>query len=185
MAILMFRRTKLDSFKLKDLYQERSLEEVAQDTALRDIKSADEEYRRRWERASRPGASEGQKQVDAARMAESQRSKGRAQRHLRQAITRTIVLDSLVDVIRLKRDLKRRGVWKRINSLDPDDLNKQVTRIASLTKNSDNKLEAIINVLEVDEDEAEFNLGSGYEQALHDIEEEAKRRASDLEGDDR
>ena len=93
------------------------------------------------------------------------------------------VLDSAIDVIHLKRDLQRKGVWKRINELDPESLESQLKDIAVRTKGSQNILETIVDILEKDEADVAYERGAEFDEARAEIERLAREKGGDDESD--
>ena len=174
MGILGFGRAKkLEDLKIRDLRKEKIKLEVEQDKRLTTIRRAQDEYDRRRDIASEPGVGEAERSVAAYRMSQASKRKSRAESDLQRVITRMSVLDSTIEVIRMKDDLRKRGVWKRINSLDESALENQLDAIAFATKESDNKLETIVGMLEKDPVDVAFDRGAEYDRAMEDIERTA------------
>ena len=170
MGILGFRRAKkLNDLKIGDLRKEKIKQEVEQDKRLTTIRRAQQEYDRRRDAASEPGVSEAERSVAAYRMSQAAKRKSRAESDLQRVITRMSVLDSTIEVIRMKDDLRKRGVWKRINGLDENALENQLDAIAVATKESDNKLETIVGMLEKDPVEVAIGRGAEFDRAMEDI----------------
>ena len=99
---------------------------------------------------------------------------------LQRTITRMAALDAAMDVLRMKRELEKRGVWKRINELDEEALEDQLDAIAVRTKESGNKLETIVRILEPDAGDVKFERGAEFDRARAEIELAAREKA---EGD--
>ncbi len=183
MSILGFGRArKLEDLKIDDLRKEKVVQEVEQDkllTAVRRaaVRRAQEEYDRRLEIASVPGVGDAERDVAAYRMSQASKRKSRAEADLQRVITRMTVLDSTVEVIRMKGDLQKRGVWKRINDLDEGALEDQLDAIAVRTKVSDNKLETIVAMIEKDPADVEFDRGAEFDQARAEIKRAAREKA--------
>ena len=179
MAFLGFGRAKkLEDLNVKDLRKERVKQEVEQDKLLTAIRRAQQEYDRRLELASEPGVGNSEKDVAAYRMSLATKRKSRAEADLQRVITRMTVLDSAMEVIRMKKDLQKRGVWKRINNLDEGALEEQLDAIAIRTKAADNKLETIVNMLTKDEAEVAFDRGPEFDRARAAIEDAASEKIS-------
>ncbi len=178
MGILGFgRANKLEDLKIDDLRRERVVQEVEQDNSLRAIRRAQQEYDRRLQLASEPGVSDAEKDVAAYRMKIARKTKAKSETDLQQTITRMTVLDSAIDVIHLKRDLQKNGVWKRINDLDPETLERQLKDIAVKTKGSNNKLKTIVDILEKDEADVAYERGPEYDEARAEIERMAQEKS--------
>ena len=177
MGILGFGRAKkLEDLKMGDLRKERVVQEVEQDKLMRAIKRAQEAYDRRLSQASQPGAGSAERDVHAYHMSVASKEKTRAEADLQRVITRMTALDSAVDVLQMKRELEKRGVWKRINDLDEEALEEQLDAIAVRTKESSNKLETIVNMLGKDEDEVKFERGAEFDRAREEIERAAREK---------
>ena len=184
MGILGFGRAKkLEDLKMKDLREERNGQEVEQDMQLRAIKRLQEEYDRRLELASQPDVGSAERDVHAYQMSIASKRKTRAEADLQRAITRMAVLDAAMHVLQMKRELKKRGVWKRINDLDEEDLEEQLVEIAVQTKGSRNKEETIVHILEPDEGEVKFKRSAEFDRAREDIDRKAQEKeAREKEG---
>ena len=177
MGILGFgRANKLEDLKIDDLRRERVVQEVEQDNSLKAIRRAQQEYDRRLQLASEPGVPDAEKDVAAYRMRLARKTKTRSEADLQQIITRMTVLDSAIDLIHMKRDLKKNGVWNRINQLDPETLENQLKDIAIKTKGSNNKLKDIVDLLEKDEADVAYDRGPEYDEARADIERVAREK---------
>ena len=175
MGILGFGRAKkLEDLKIGDLRKERVVQEVEQDKLLSAIRRAQEEYDRRRDAAAEPGVGDAERDVAAYRMTIASKRKTRAEADLQHVITRMTVLDSAMDVIQMKKELQKRGVWKRINELDESALEDQLDSIAIQTKQSTNKLETIVNMLDKDEAEVAFDRGADFDRAREEIERAAR-----------
>ena len=179
MGILGFGRAKkLQDLKIGDLRKEKIKLEVDQDKRLTTIRRAQDEYDRRRDFASAPVVSAAERDVAAYRMSQASKRKSRAESDLQRVITRMSVLDSTIEVIQMKDDLRKRGVWKRINDLDESALENQLDAIAFATKESDNKLETIVGMLEKDPADVAFDRGAEYDRAREDIERAAGEKSS-------
>ena len=179
MGILGFgRANKLEDLKIDDLRRERVVQEVEQDNALKTIRRAQQEYDRRLELASEPGVSTSERDVAAYRMKIARKTKAKAEADLQQVLTRMTVLDSAIDVIHMKRDLQKNGVWKRINQLDPETLENQLKDIAVRTKGSNNKLQVIVDILETDEADVAYDRSPEYDEARAEIDRMAREKGS-------
>ncbi len=181
MGILGFGRAKrLEDLKMGELRKERAVQEVEQDKQLRGIKRLQEEYDRRLGLASDPGVGSAERDVHAYQMSIASKRKTRSEADLQRTITRMAALDAAMDVLRMKRELEKRGVWKRINELDEEALEDQLDAIAVSTKESGNKLETIVRMLEPDADDVKFERGAEFDRARAEIELAAREKA---EGD--
>ena len=177
MGILGFGKAKkLGDLKTGDLRKERVVQEVEQDKLLTRIRRAQEDYDRRLEIAAERGVSEAERNVAAYRMSQAAKRKGRAESELQRVITRMTVLDSTIEVVRMKKDLQKRGVWKRINAMDESSLEDQLDAIAVDLKASDNKLETIVGMFEKDPGEVAFARGAEFDRAMKDIEQAASEK---------
>ena len=184
MGILGFGRAKkLEDLKMEDLKSERTVQEVEQDKQLRAIKRLQEEYVRRLDMASQPGVGSAERDVHAYQMSIASKRKTRAEADLQRTILRMTALDGAMDVLREKRELEKRGVWKRINELDEEALEDQLHAIAVGTKTSSNKVETMVNMLGTDEDEVKFERGAEFDRAREEIERAAREKeAREKEG---
>lgn len=179
MGILGFGKAKkLEDLKVGDLRKEKVVQEVEQDKLLTRIKRSQEDYDRRLEIASEPGVIEAERIVAAYRMSQASKRKSRAETELQRVITRMSVLDSTIEVIRMKKDLQKRGVWKRINDMEESALEDQLDSIAVNLKDSDNKLETIVGMFEKDDSEVAFRRGADFDRAMKDIEHAAREKVA-------
>ena len=177
MGILGFGKAKkLEDLKMGELRKERTVQEVEQDKQLRGIKRLQEEYDRRLELASDPGVGSAERDVHAYQMSVASKEKIRAGADLQRVITRMAALDAAMDVLRMKRELEKRGVWKRINELDEEALEDQLDAIAVRTKESDNKIDAIIHILGKDGVEETIKRGPEFDRARADIDRVAREK---------
>ena len=184
MGILGFGRAKkLEDLKMGDLRKERVVQEVEQDKLMRAVKRLQEEYDRRLTQASQPGVGNAERDVHAYHMSVASKRKTKSEADLQRVITRMTALDSAVDVLQMKRELEKRGVWKRINDLDEEALEDQLDAIAVRTKESSNKLETIVDMLGKDEGEVAFERGAEFDRAREEIERAAREKeAREKEG---
>lgn len=179
MGILGFGRAKkLEDLKMGDLRKERVVQEVEQDRQLGAIKRLQQEYDRRLEVASDPGVGSAERDVHAYQMSIASKRRTKAEADLQRTITRMAVLDAAMDVLREKRELEKRGVWKRINELDEEALEEQLDAIAIRTKGSSNKVETIVNILGKDEGEVKFDRGPEFDRAREEIERAAREKVA-------
>ena len=170
MAILGFGRAKrLDDLKIRDLRKERTALEVQQDLHLTAIRRAEEDYSRRREFASEPGVSDAERNVAAYHMSIASKSKVKAEADLQRVITRMTVLDSTMEIIRMKEALQKKGVWNHLNQMDEHELENQLSTIAIDMKTSDNKLNTIVRMFDNHPSDVEFARGAEYDSALQDI----------------
>ena len=177
MGILGFGRAKkLEDLKMGDLQKERVVQEVEQDKQLRAIKRLQEEYDRRLAQASQPDVGSAERDVHAYQMSIASKRKTKSEANLQRTITRMAALDAAMDVLRNKRELEKRGVWKRINELDEEALEEQLDAIAFRTKESSNKLETIVDMLGKDEGEVAFERGAEFDRAREEIERAAREK---------
>ena len=177
MGILGFGKAKtLEDLKVGELRKERVVQELEQDKQLRAIKRLQEEYDRRLELASDPGVGSAERDVHAYQMAIASKRKTRSEADLQRTITRMAALDTAIDVLRLKRELEKKGVWKRINELDEEALEDQLDEIALRMKESDNKLDTIIHVLEPDAGDVKFDRGAEFDSARAHIDRVAQEK---------
>ena len=177
MAFLGFGRAKkLEDLNVKDLRKEKVKQEVEQDKLLTAIRRAQQDYDRRLELASEPGVGNAEKDVAAYQMSLASKRKNRSETDLQRVITRMAVLDSAMEVISMKKDLEKRGVWQRINNLDEGALQEQLDAIAIRTKTSDNKLETIVDMLTRDAAEVAYNRGPEFDRARAAIEEASNEK---------
>ncbi len=168
---------KLEDLKIDDLRKERTRQEVRQDRLLLTIRRAQEEYDRRLDIASEPGKNSAERQVAAYRMSEARKRKDRAEDNIQRVITQISVLDETINIINMKKDLQKRGIWKLINEMDAAALESQMEEVAVKVKGSDNKLETVISIFDRDPSETQFYRGAGYDNALGDIERAAREKA--------
>ncbi len=167
---------KLEDLKVDDLLKEKTKQDIASQKHMGAIRRAQEEYDRRRDIASEPGVSQAEKEVAAYRMSQALKRKNRAETDLQRVITRMTVLDATIDIIRSKADLEKRGIWKTINGMNETALENQLDAVAFAWKESDNKLQTIVDMFEKAPADVAFDRGADFDVAMNDIEQAASRK---------
>ena len=169
---------KLEDLKIDELHKEKIKQEVQQAKLLQRIKETQKAYDRRRDLASEPGVSAAEKSVAAFQMSQASKKKTKAEADLQQVLTKMTVLDSTIDIIQNKEELRKRGIWKKINEMDATALENQLDSIAFTWKESNNKLQTIVNMFEKDPTDVAFDRGAEYDQAMKDIEQMTREKQS-------
>ena len=142
--------TKLEDLKVKDLKKERLTQEVRQDQLLVRLRHAQEQYDSMLESASEPGLSDAEIDVSAYKMSQIAKTRNKTEQDLQETLTRTSVVDSTLDIINQKRELEKKGVWRKINEIPEEQLEAQIESIAIGRKQTQINLNAIVEMFDVD-----------------------------------
>ena len=142
--------TKLEDLKVNDLKKERLTQEVKQDQLLVRVRHAQEQYDSLLEVASEPGLSDVEVDVAAYKMGQLSKARDRSEQELQQALTRMTVIDSTLDIINQRKELQRKGIWKRINEIPEEELESQLEDLAVERKESQINLNKIVEMFDVD-----------------------------------
>jgi hypothetical protein len=170
LAFLWFGKgTKLDDFKPKDLEQESLVQQVLYDQLLSRQRRAIDEHDGLLHAASGPGVTNPEQELAAYKMLRATKRRVDAEGEMQRAITRMDVLDSTIDLIRRKKELEKRGIWGRLNDLDPDDLQTQLEHIAVERKKGEMNLDRISEVLNVAQIDVESKRSAGFRRELDAI----------------
>ncbi len=138
MAIFGFGRArKLEDIRLDELQDERVRLEVRRDQMTRRISDAQEDYDGHHEAGvNMRGLSDAELDIIAYNMEQAQKRKIAAESKFQDIMTQIQVVDSVMDVLKMRKDLERTGVWKVINNLKEDELEEQVSKLAGERKNT-------------------------------------------------
>ena len=109
---------KIQDLKVKDLKKEKINQEVKQEQLLSRIRKSGEQYESILESTSEQGLSDGEIDAAAYRMSQINKTKDRAERDLKEVMTRLTVIDSTIDVLDQKEELEQKGIWKKINAIN-------------------------------------------------------------------
>ncbi len=151
MAILWFgKATRLAEFKVKDLEKEKLVQQVQYDQLLNRQRRAGAEVEGLLESASEPGITDSEKDLAAYKMSRAEKRRLKAEADMQQVISRMDVLDSTVDLLHRKVELKRNRVWEQINNMDQDKLQDQLEVLAVERKKGQVNLDKIAEVLDVE-----------------------------------
>ena len=151
MGIFGFRKVrKIQDLSIKDLNKERTTQEIKQEQLLARIRKAGEEYDALLESASEPGMTDGDIDAASYRQAQISKSKDRFEKDLQAVMTRITVIDSTRDVINQKEELKKKGIWKKINEIPEEALESQLLELSTDRKESQVNLSRIVEVFDVD-----------------------------------
>ena len=177
MGFLWFGKgTKLADFKLKDLESEKLVQQVAYDQLLARQRRALEEHEGLLVAAATPGTSDAEKELAAYKMSRVTKRRTDAEAEMQRAISRMDVLDSTIDLIRRKKELEQKGIWGKLNELDPEKLQDQLEEIAIERKKGDLNLDRIAEVLNVAEVDVKAKRSAGFRRELEAIEKMASEK---------
>lgn len=176
MAFLWFgKETKLEDFKTKDLTKEKLSQQVQYDQLLARQRRASEERDNILASASSPGVTQAEKELSAYKMSRATKRKNDAESEMQRIISRLDVLDSTIDLINRKSELRDKGIWGKLNELDPDKLQEQLEAIAIERKKGEINLEKIAEVLDVNEVDVKAKRSAGFRKELEAIESASSR----------
>ena len=153
---------KLDDFEVKDLEQERLVQQVLYDQLLSRKRRAIDEHVGLLHAASTPGARVSEQEIAAYKMSLATQRRVYAEDEMQRTISRMDVLDSTIDLIKRKKELQKCGIWGKLNDLNSDDLETQLEQIAVARKNGDMNLQRISKVLNVDQIDVESKRSAGF-----------------------
>lgn len=161
--------TKLEDLSIKDLKKERLIQEVKQDQLIARIKNAQDQHDSLVEAASEPGLSDAEVDVAAYKMSQIKKTKDRSEQDLQQAITRMSVIDSTVDVLNQKKELEKKGIWKKINEIPEDEMESQLEKLAVQRKEGDSNLNSIVEMFDVDRQTVQSKRSADFRKAKGEI----------------
>ena len=167
MAILWFgKETKLDDFKRKNLEKERLLLQVSYDQLVARQRHASEEHDNILAAAQAPGVSDAEKELAAYKMDRATKRRTDAEAEMQRIISRLDVLDSILELISRKKELEARGIWAKINQMDPDKLQEQLLDLAVERKKGEVNIDRIAEVLSVDEIDVKAKRSAGFRREM-------------------
>ena len=180
MALLWFGKVaKLEDFKLRDLDKEKLVQQVQYDQLLARQRRASDEADGLLEAASEPGITDAERDLAAYKMARAQKRRLKAESDMQQAITRMDVLDSTIDLLHRKDELKRNRIWDKINSMDQDKLQDQLEVLAIERKKGQVNLDKISEVLDVERFDVSAKRSADFRRAKDLIKSRAAEKARD------
>ncbi len=139
---------KLEDIKLNELQDERVRLEVRRDQMMRRIREAQEDYDGHHEvGANMRGLADAELDIIAYKMEQAQRRKTSAESKFQDIMTQIQVVDSVVDVLKMRKDLERKGVWKVINNLKEEELEEQVSKLAGERKDKSLTVNKVSEIL--------------------------------------
>ena len=112
-------------------------------------------------------------------MARAQKRHLKAESDMQQAITRMDVLDSTIDLLHRKDELKRNRIWDKINSMDQDKLQDQLEVLAIERKKGQVNLDKISEVLDVERFDVSAKRSADFRRAKDLIKSRAEEKARD------
>ena len=178
MALLWFgKATKLEDFKIKDLEKEKLVQQVQYDQLLARQRRAGDETQGLVEAASEPGITESEMDLAAYKISRAEKRRLKAEADMQQAISRMDVLDSTLDLLHRKDELKRSRVWDQINGMDQDKLQDQLELLAVERKKGQVNLEKIAEVLDVERFDVAAKRSADWRRAKGLIESRATEKA--------
>ena len=180
MAIFWFgKANKIEDFKVRDLEKEKLVQQVQYDQLLSRQRRAGDETTGLLEAASEPGITDSEKDLAAYKMSRAEKRRLKAEADMQQVISRMDVLDSTIDLLHRKTELKRSQVWERINNMDQDKLQDQLEVLAVERKKGQVNLEKIAEVLDVDNTfDVSAKRSSDWRKAKELIDNRATEKAS-------
>ena len=149
MAILgLFKGKKITDLKLKDLEKERTRLEIAQRQLSNEINNEGTKYENIIDSGKQPGVPQHEKVVLANSAGSIKRTLNRLNDAFKLEIQRFQVIDLLILVIERKKELEQKGIWKTILKMDDEKLISQVTEVAMDQKDTENKFNDLVNILQ-------------------------------------
>ena len=178
MALLWFgKATRLGDFKTTDLEKEKLIQQVQYDQLLSRQRRAADETQSLLEAASEPGITESEKDLAAYKMSRAEKRRLKAESDMQQVISRMDVLDSTLDLLHRKDDLKHNRIWDKINNMDPDKLQDQLEVLAIERKKGDVNLDKITEVLDVERFDVAAKRSADFRRAKDLIDGRATEKA--------
>ena len=160
---------KIEDFKVTDLKKERLTQEVKQDQLINRMKRSQEEYDSLLESASEPGLSDAEIDVSAYRMSQISKTRDKSEQDLQEAITRTSVIDSVLDVINQKKELQEKGIWKKINEIPEEELESQIENLAIGRKESKINTEKIAEMFDINRQTVQSKRSADFRRSKDEI----------------
>ena len=178
MGILWFgKATKLEDFKIKDLEKEKLVQQVQYDQLLARQRRASEENQGLLEAASEPGITEAEQDLAAYKMSRAEKRRIKAESDMQQVVSRMDVLDSTIDLLNRKDELKRNRIWDKINNMDQDKLQDQLEVLAIERKKGQVNLEKISEVLDVERFDVSAKRSADWRRAKELIDSRAAEKS--------
>ena len=170
MGILGFGKVnKLEDLKIKDLKKERLVQEVRQDQLLVRVRRSQDQFDSLLDAASELGLSDADIDVAAYKMSQIQKTKDRSEQDLQQTITKLTVIDSTIDVINLKEELEKKGIWKKINDIPEEELEAQLQELAIDRKDTQINLNSIVEMFDVDRQAVQSQRSADFRRSRDQI----------------
>ena len=167
MAILWFgKETKLSDFKRRDLEKQRLVQQVSYDQLLARQRRASEEHDNILAAARAPGVLDSEKELAAYKMDRASKRRTAAEAEMQRIITRLEMLDSLLELISRQKELEARGIWAKINQMDPDKLGQQLEVFAVERKKGEINMDRMAEVLKVDEIDVKAKRSAGFRREM-------------------
>ena len=139
----------LGDIKVKDLKAERQKLEVTQKQLGGKMRDAQDRYDGLDHSSREPGLSEADLDDIAYEMERAEIAKKNAENDRQMALNELTTVDLLLDLFKHEERLKKKGVWKIIQTLDADELQGQLGNItASIKAGRDNitDLNAVLGI---------------------------------------
>ena len=179
MGLLGFGRvTKLENLDVKLLKRERITQEVRQDQLLVRLRNAQEQYDSLLELASEPGISDSEIDVAAYRMSEVSKTKDRTEQDLQQAVAKMSVIDSTLVVLSKRKELEKKGVWKKINEIPEEQLENQLEELAVDHKKIQLNVDRLVEVFDVDNQVVQSERSPGFLRSRGEILQKKQKKDS-------
>ena len=170
--------TKLEDLKVKDLKKEHLIQEVKQDQLISRIKRSQDQYDSLLEAASEPGLSDAEVDVSAYRMSQISKATDKAEQGLQEVITRTSVIDSILDIIQQREELSKKGVWKKINDISVEELESQIEELAVERKAGHINLNRIVEMFDIDRQMVQSKRSADFRRSKDEILSMRQQKAS-------
>ena len=178
MALLWFgKATRLEDFKIKDMEKEKDVQQIQYEQLLSRQRRAADETEGLLEAASEPGISESEKDLAAYKMSRTGKRRLKAESDMQQVISRMEMLDSTVDLLRRKDELKHSRIWNQINRMDQDNLQEQLEVLAVERKRGQLNVDKITEILDVERFDVSAKRSGDWRRARELIEIRTNEKA--------
>ena len=169
---------KIQDLNVKDLKKERITQEVKQDQLLTRIRKSGDQYNALLESASEPGLSDAEIDSAAYKMGQITKTKDRSEKDLQDVMTRLTVIDSTIDIIGQKRELEKKGIWKKINDISVEELESQIEKLAVERKAGHINLNRIVEMFDIDRQMVQSKRSADFRRSKDEILSMRQQKAS-------
>ena len=147
----------LDDLKEKDLKAERQRLKVSQTQLGGMMRKAQERYDGLDHATQEPGLSEADLDDMTYEMERAEIARDTAENDRQQLLNKLESVDLLLDLFKKKKSLEKKGVWKIIASVDPDELQGQLGAISIAINAGDDNINSINAILGISKDRVVAN----------------------------